>query len=140
MSNPAVRARRAAATQNPCNSRISSFDISVGTVSGSASLAIWETPRGTQRDSMQGACGPPLPKTTAASAPKEWTASHIRARLRTSQSSQRRAETRWLSSDSGWIEQYSVEIAPQPPSAFMPRWPAWKPGFSEPAPEHCGVQ
>jgi len=28
-----------------------------------------------------------------------------------SSSSQRRAETRWVSSDSGWMEQYSVQTA-----------------------------
>ena len=43
------------------------------------------------------------------------------ARLRTSPSSQIRADTRLVSSDSGWIEQYSVQTAAQPPSAFMPR-------------------
>ena len=51
-----------------------------------------------------------------------------------SPSSQILAETRIVSSDSGLIEQYSVQQAAQPPSALMPRWYACMPGFSEPAP------
>ena len=57
----------------------------------------------------------------------------------TSPSSQMRAETRIVSSDSGLIEQYSVHTAAQPPSAFIARWPACAPGFSEPAPMQCGT-
>ena len=82
---------------------------------------------------------PPYQSSTLASASQAWTAAVVRARLRTSSSSQSRAETRWQSSDSGWIEQYSVQTAAHPPSAFIPRCPAWKPGFSEPAPLHWGV-
>ena len=41
-----------------------------------------------------------------------------RARLRTSPASQMRALTRWVSSLSGAMEQYSVDTAAQPPSAF----------------------
>ncbi len=51
-----------------------------------------------------------------------------------SSSSQRRADTRWVSSDSGEIEQYSVQHAPYPPSAFIARKYAWLKGFSDPNP------
>ena len=44
-----------------------------------------------------------------------------------------------VSSDSGRIEQYSVQHAAQPPSALMPRWYACMPGFSEPAPMQWGT-
>ncbi len=88
----------------------------------SKSEAIWDGPRGVARDSMHGACGPPYHSSIPASAPNWCRRSHIAARLRTSPSSQIRAETREVSSDSGWIEQYSVQHAAQPPSAFMPRW------------------
>ena len=37
------------------------------------------------------------------------------------------------------IEQYSVAQAPQPPSALVPRLPAWVPGFSDPAPMQWGI-
>ena len=73
-----------------------------------------ETPMegsGTERDSMQGACGPPYQSSAAASAPCSWSMSHMSPRFLMSSSSQRRAETRWVSSDSGWMEQYSVQTA-----------------------------
>ena len=44
-----------------------------------------------------------------------------------------------MSSDSGWIEQYSVQTAPQPPSAFRPRKAAWVWGFSVPKPAQCAT-
>ena len=50
-----------------------------------------------------------------------------RRQVATSPSSHRRADRRCVSSDSGWIEQYSVFIAAQPPSAFIDRCAAWKP-------------
>ena len=57
----------------------------------------------------------------------------------TSPSSQRvvQVEVDWLIS--GWIEQDSVQSAAQPPSAFTARWAALAPGFSAPAPVHCGT-
>ena len=61
--------------------------------------------------SMQGACGPPYQSSAAASAPCSWSMSHMSPRFLMSSSSQRRAETRCVSSDSGWIEQYSVQTA-----------------------------
>ena len=87
----------------------------------SKSEGICEGPRGLARDSMQGACGPPYHSSMPASPPNLWTRSHIAPRLRTSPSSQIRAETRLVSSDSGWIEQYSVQTAPQPPSILTAR-------------------
>ncbi len=51
-----------------------------------------------------------------------------------SPSSQIRADMRWVSSDSGEIEQYSVETPAKPPSAFSARKYAWLNGFSEPNP------
>src|ERR1700693_127152 len=50
-----------------------------------------------------------------------------------------RAEVYGYSSDSGWMEQNSVNTAPQPPSAFMPRKCAWAPGRSAPGPAQCEV-
>src|ERR1700694_1705733 len=50
-----------------------------------------------------------------------------------------RAEVNGYSSDSGWIEQNSVNTTPQPPSAFMPRRCAWAPGRSAPGPAQCVV-
>src|SRR5580693_3762314 len=37
------------------------------------------------------------------------------------------------------MEQNSVNTAPQPPSAFMPRKCAWAPGLSAPGPAQCEV-
>ena len=51
-----------------------------------------------------------------------------------SPSSQIRADMRCVSSDSGEIEQYSVETPANPPSAFSARKYAWLNGFSEPKP------
>ena len=87
----------------------------------SKSDGICDGPRGFERDSMQGAWGPPYQSSMPASPPKWCTRSHIAPRLRTSPSSQMRAETRLVSSDSGWMEQYSVQTAPQPPSIFTAR-------------------
>ena len=100
---------------------MSSWSMYRGKMLSSKSDAICEGPRGVARDSMHGACGPPYHSSIPASAPYSCRRSHIAARLRTSPSSQIRADTREVSSDSGWIEQYSVQHAPQPPSAFMPR-------------------
>src|SRR6202022_2657389 len=50
-----------------------------------------------------------------------------------------RAEVYGYSSDSGWMEQNSVNTAPQPPSAFMPRKWACAPGLSAPGPAQCEV-
>ena len=58
---------------------------------------------------------------------------------RTSPSSQSRAEMKGVSSESGLIAQYSVQTAPQPPSAFIPRKRAWCRGFSDPKPTQCGT-
>ena len=44
-----------------------------------------------------------------------------------------------LSSELGWIEQYSVQTTPQPPSALMPRSAAEAWGFMQPRPVACGV-
>ena len=90
---------------------MSSLSISFGYVRCSKSLGICEGARGTQRVSMQGACGPPYQSSAAASAPCSWSMSHMNPRFLMSSSSHRRAETRWVSSDSGWIEQYSVQTA-----------------------------
>jgi hypothetical protein len=43
------------------------------------------------------------------------------AMLRVSPSSHRLAKGAGMSSDVGWMEQYSVFTTPQPPSALMPR-------------------
>lgn len=88
---------------------------------------------------MQGAWAPPYHSSTPASAPYLWISEVMAERLRTSPSSHMRAETRWVSSDSGWMEQYSVLMAPQPPSALTERCAAWKPGLSEPAPMQWGT-
>ena len=50
-----------------------------------------------------------------------------------------RAEVYGYSSASGWMEQYSVNTTPQPPSAFIPRRCAWAPGRSAPGPAQCEV-
>ena len=90
---------------------MSSLSISFGYVRCSKSLGICEGARGTQRVSMQGACGPPYQSSAAASAPCSWSMSHMKPRFLMSSSSQSRADTRCVSSDSGWIEQYSVQTA-----------------------------
>ena len=56
-----------------------------------------------------------------------------------SSSSQSRADTYGDSSDSWLIEQYSVQTAAQPPSAFMPRKAACVHGFSTPKPVQWGT-
>src|SRR5438067_4403874 len=94
-----------------CTSRMSSLSNSFAYVRYSKSLGICDGPRGTQRDSMHGACGPPYQSSHAARAPCSWSMSHMIERLRMSPSSQMRAETRCVSSDSGEIEQYSVQHA-----------------------------
>ena len=91
------------------------------------------------RGSPAAALGPPCQISTAASEPCSWSMSHIRLRFRTSPSSQSLALTRCVSSLSGAIEQYSVHTVPQPPSAFIARKWAWKPGRSEPAPLQCAT-
>ena len=91
---------------------MSSLSISLQYVRCSKSLGICDGPRGTARVSMQGACGPPYQSSQAASAPCSWSMSHMTARFLMSSSSQIRAETRCVSSDSGEIEQYSVQQAP----------------------------
>src|SRR5713226_3997488 len=139
MSKPAVRARLAASTYIFCTARMSSLSICFGYVRYSKSLAIWDGPRGTHRDSWHGACGPPYQSSAAARALYSWSMSHITARFLMSSSSQRRAETRWVSSDSGEIEQYSVQTAPYPPSALVERKKAWLKGFSDPNPLQCGI-
>src|SRR6266404_7845764 len=131
MSKPAVRARVAASTYICCTSRMSSLSISFAYVRYSKSLGIWLGPRGTLRDSMHGACGPPYQSSHAARASCSWSMSHMIERLRMSPSSQIRADTRWVSSDSGEIEQYSVQHAAYPPSAFIARKYAWLRGRSE---------
>src|SRR5207253_3703275 len=136
---PASRARIAASTYSCCTSRMSSLSISFAYVRYSKSLGICDGPRGTQRDSMQGACGPPYQSSQAASAPCSWSMSHMIERLRMSPSSQIRAETRCVSSDSGEIEQYSVQQAAYPPSAFIARKYAWLKGRSEPKPLQWGI-
>ena len=50
-----------------------------------------------------------------------------------------RAEVYGYSSASGWIEQYSVNTTPQPPSALVPRKAAFAPGRSDPGPAQCAV-
>ena len=91
---------------------MSSLSISMQYVRCSKSLGIWEGPRGTQRVSMQGACGPAYHSSQAARESYSWSMSHMTERFLMSSSSQRRAETRWVSSDSGEIEQYSVQTPP----------------------------
>src|SRR3990172_1274982 len=117
---------------------MSSLSASTQYVRYSKSLGIWDGPLGTQRVSMHGAWGPPYQSSHAASAPCSWSMSHMTARLLMSSSSQMRAETRCVSSDSGEIEQYSVQQAAYPPSAFMARKYAWLIGFSAPKPLQWG--
>ena len=102
-------------------------------------LPICEAPRAGTRLSWPQALGPPCQISTAASEPCSWSMSHIRLRFRTSPSSQSLALTRCVSSLSGAMEQYSVHTVPQPPSAFMARKWAWKPGRSKPAPLQCAT-
>ncbi len=91
---------------------MSSLSASMQYVRYSKSLGICDGPRGTQRVSMHGACGPPYQSSQAESAPCSWSMSHITERFLMSSSSQRRADTRCVSSDSGEIEQYSVHTPP----------------------------
>ena len=74
-----------------------------------------------------------------ASASCAWACSHITARFAASSSSQRRAETYGLSSESGLTGAYSVHTAPQPPSAFIARCAAWANGLVEPSPVQWGT-
>ena len=139
MSKPADRARRAAATQSCCARRMSSLSIALGTTTLSRSLAICDGASCTSRDSRPSAYTPPCHSWTPASAPCSCALSVISDSARASSSSQRRAETYGVSSDSCVIEQYSVHTAAQPPSAFMPRKAACVHGFSTPKPVQCGT-
>src|SRR3990170_4937680 len=111
---------------------MSSLSASIAYVRYSKSDGIWDGPRATHRDSMQGACGPPYQSSAAERQLYSWSMSHINDRFRMSSSSQSRADMRCVSSDSGEIEQYSVETPPKPPSALLARKYAWLKGFSEP--------
>ena len=139
MSKPASRARLQASTYSCWTSRMSCLSISLQERMNANGLPIADAPRAGTRLSSPHAFRPPCQISTAASASCSWSMSHIRPRLRTSPSSQSRALTRWMSSLSGPIEQYSVQTAPQPPSAFIARKCDWKPGRSEPAPLQCAT-
>ena len=139
MSNPASRARSAAATQSACVRRMSESSMAFGTTSGSNSLAIWLGASGTVRDSRASTWMPPCHSSTAASAPCPCASSVMSRSARTSPSSQRRAEMYGYSSLSGLIAQYSVHTEAQPPSALSPRWRACVQGFSTPKPVQCGT-
>ena len=78
-------------------------------------------PRDVSRDCRLEERNPPCQSSTPASAPCACTASAITAMLRASPSSHRLAKGAGMSSDVGWMEQYSVFTTPQPPSALMPR-------------------
>ena len=78
-------------------------------------------PTGSRRESRFDAACPPCQSSTAASAPWRCTPSTMSACARTSSSSQSVAVGIGSSSELGWIEQYSVETTPQPPSALTAR-------------------
>src|SRR5215469_12818092 len=103
------------------------------------SLAIWDTTEGGARVSAFAASPPGWQSSTPARASWAWIASHIWARLRMSPSSHSLDATHGITSPPGLIVQTSVNTAPQPPSAFIPRNAAWKPGRSDPAPLQCGT-
>jgi hypothetical protein len=92
-----------------------------------------------RRYSRRGQWTPEWWSSQPASAPCSCARSHMSARLRRSPSSQRRAETKGISSESGLTAQYSVQTAAQPPSAFMARWAACDHGFSVPKPVQWGT-
>ena len=92
MSNPAVRARRAAATHSSCTRRMSAASITLGTVTPSQSLAICDGASGGSRDSRCSAKRPPCHSSTPASASFAWAASAMSESARMSSSSQSRAE------------------------------------------------
>ena len=108
--------------------------IACGTSHGTCSFAIWLGASGGSRLSRTFAFAPPCHSSTPASAPCACTASVISRSAATSPSSHSRAETYGSSSEVGEIEQYSVQTAPQPPSAFMPRCAACVCGFVTPKP------
>ena len=56
-----------------------------------------------------------------------------------SRSSHRRASTYGVRSLLGWISHSSVEITPQPPSAFTSRMAACASGIAWPMPLQCGT-
>ena len=118
---------------------MSALVIAFGTASGSCSDASWLGASGTARDSRVSTWMPPCQSCTPASAPWRCASSVIRRSARASSSSQSRAETDGYSSVSGLIEQYSVQTAAQPPSAFRPRNAACVHGFSTPKPVQCGT-
>src|SRR3972149_6576032 len=108
---------------------MSSLSASIAYVRYSKSEGICDGPRATQRVSMHGACGPPYQSSAAERQSCSWSMSHMSDRFLMSSSSQSRADMRCVSSDSGEIEQYSVDTAASPPSAFTARENAWLNGF-----------
>ena len=119
---------------------MSAVSIGLGTTQPPSSWeAMSEEDSAGSRDSQPFETLPPCQSCTPASAPCSCASSVMSRRLRTSWSSKSWAQTKPATSAWGLIEQYSVQTAAQPPSAFVPRCPACVPGFTVPKPQQCGT-
>ena len=139
MSKPAVRERRAAATQSSCTRRMSRLVIARGTSPTAKSPAICDGAAAGSRDSLFSPCAPVCESSIPASAPSSCACSAVTASIRRSWSSHIRAATYGVSSDSALMVQYSVQTAAQPPCALTARWRACDHGFSTPNPVQWGT-